>query len=183
MAQDAAGLTVADNDRILGDAAAPVTIFEYSSLTCPHCAAFHSATLPQVTSEWLDTGKARLVFRHYPLDGLALRAALVADCLSSDKAFFAFINVLFEQQSQWARASDPLAELGKLARLAGVGQAQFEACLQNQEQMDAIIARMQEAQETVELRSTPTFVVNGRKVEGALEYSEFATILEKALQG
>ena len=104
---------VHEQDRILGDAGAPVTIIEYSSLTCPHCASFHTGTLPKIKSDWIDTGKARLVYRHFPLDGVALRAAAVANCLEGPR-HFTFLDALFKNQQRWSRAEDPIAALGNI---------------------------------------------------------------------
>ena len=108
---------VHDDDRILGAPDAPITIIEYSSLTCPHCASFHNDTLPQIKETWIDTGRARLVYRHFPFDGLGLRAALVANCLP-DKQHFNFISALYRGQHMWARSQEPIASLERIANLA-----------------------------------------------------------------
>jgi protein-disulfide isomerase len=168
-----------DDDRILGEADAPVTIIEYSSLTCPHCANFHENTLPRVKEDWIATGRARLVYRHYPLDGLALRAAAVANCIEGDR-HFAFLDVLFRGQQAWSGADDPIAALAQLAALAGLDRGRFDACIADQGEMDRILARTQHARDTYDIQSTPTFVVNGRKVRGALGYDEFNKALEAA---
>ncbi len=168
-----------DDDRILGEADAPVTIIEFSSLTCPHCANFHENTLPRVKEDWIAKGQARLVYRHYPLDGLALRAAAVANCIEGDR-HFAFLDVLFRGQQAWSGADDPIAALAQLAALAGLDRGRFDACIADQGEMDRILARAQHARDTYDIQSTPTFVVNGRKVEGALGYDEFNRALEAA---
>lgn len=170
--------TVDDSDRVIGDADAPITIIEYASLTCPHCASFHTDTLPQLKSEWLDEGKARLVYRHYPLDRLALRAAMVTDCLEKDRAFFGLLDTLFKSQQDWARADDPIAALQKHARLAGLSEERFNSCIEDEGILDAILAKLEQARETYEVQSTPTFFINGRKVEGNRSYEDFAAILE-----
>lgn len=178
----AADSTVHDDDRILGSAEAPITLIEYASLTCPHCATFHNETLPRIKESWIDPGKARLVYRHYPLDGLALRAAAVADCLEGDR-FFAFLGILFENQLRWARASDPLKVLSQYAKLAGLTQARFDACVADQAEMDKILARAQEGRATYNVQSTPTLIVNGEKVEGAREFEDFETLFRKIVPG
>ncbi|MFC4350625.1 DsbA family protein [Fodinicurvata halophila] len=170
--------TVDDSDRVIGDADAPITIIEYASLTCPHCASFHTDTLPQLKSEWLDAGKARLVFRHFPLDRLALRAAMVTDCLEKDRAFFGLLATLFKSQQDWARADDPIDALQKHARLAGLSEERFNSCIEDEGIMDGILATLEQARETYEVQSTPTFFINGRKVEGNRSYEDFAAILE-----
>lgn len=171
--------TVDEGERIIGDADAPITIIEYASLTCPHCASFHNDTLPELKSEWLDEGKARLVYRHYPLDGLALRAAMVTNCLEQDRAFFGLLSALFENQQQWARAEDPIAALQKHARLAGLGEERFNSCVEDEPGMNQVIRKLEQARETYEVQSTPTFIINGRKVEGNRSYEDLAEILEE----
>lgn len=169
-----------EGERVLGDPEASVTIVEYSSLTCPHCARFHSDIMPQVRQEWIETGRAKLVYRHFPLDSLALRAAMVADAMSSDRAFFAFIEVLFETQAQWSRAQDPLGALAQQAQLAGMGRQRFDAAVDDEAAMNAILERLAEARETFQVDSTPTFIVEGRKVVGVSGYEQFAEALEAA---
>lgn len=176
-------LDLREGDRVLGEADAPVTIIEYSSLTCPHCARFHSEVLPQVKQEWVDDGRAKLVYRHFPLDSLALRAAMVADAMPSDRAFFAFIDVLFDKQRQWSQAQDPVAALAQHAQLAGLGPARFEEAVQNEPGMNAILERLVEARDVLEVDSTPTFFINGEKVTGVSDYEAFAQSLEEAHSG
>ena len=170
---------VHDDDRILGDVGAPVTIIEYSSLTCPHCATFHTDTLPQIKADWIDQGKARLVYRHFPLDGVALRAAAVANCLEGDR-HFSFLEALFRSQQRWARSSDPIEALGGIAKLAGMDDATFQSCVETDEEMERILARAREGAAAYDVQSTPTFVVNGRKVSGALPIEDFEKILSEA---
>ncbi len=168
-----------DDDRILGQADAGVTIIEYASLTCPHCASFHKQTLPEVEANWIEPGKARLVFRHYPLDGLALRAAALTNCFEGER-FFTFLDAVFDGQQRWATAEDPLAELGRLARLAGLDQARIDACMGDEAEMNRILERMRDAQQAHEVQSTPTFVVNGRKLNGMMTYEDFDRVLQEA---
>ncbi|WP_221930932.1 DsbA family protein [Telmatospirillum sp. J64-1] len=166
-------------DRVLGNPDAPVTIIEYSSLTCPHCAAFHRDTLPQVKAEWIDTGRAKLVYRDFPLDGLALAGAMLAHC-AGDNRYFPFLETLFQTQSQWSRAPEPAAALRNVARLGGMSEQQFDSCLQDQELMTAIQARRDIGASEHSVNSTPTFIINGRRVTGALPYDQFQKVLEEA---
>lgn len=168
-----------DDDRILGDKDARVTIIEYASLTCPHCAKFHKDTLPEIKENWVSTGKARIVFRHFPLDGLALRAAMVSDCIDGD-SHFTFLDALFHGQKLWAQSNDPVKALSQVAALAGMDAERFEACIEDENLANAILQRRQHGSTTYGIGSTPTFIVNGRKVEGAVGYSEFEKILEEA---
>lgn len=170
--------TVFPDDRILGTAEAPITIIEYSSLTCPHCANLHGSALPRIKETWIAEGKARLVFRHFPLDGLALRAAAVANCVDGER-FFAFLDLLFQAQQKWAKSQNPLAAIGQYARLAGLSQERFEACVNDKAEMDRILRRAQDGRQTYDIQSTPTLIVNGRKVEGAQSFEAFDAIFRE----
>ena len=171
--------SVGADERILGNPEAPVTIIEYASLTCPHCASFHKEVLPTIKKNWIDTGKARLVYRDFPLDGLALRAAMLASCIEGD-GYFSFLEVLFSSQQKWARAADPAGELAKIARLAGIDRATFDRCFADQAEMDRILQQRVHAAETHEVQSTPSFIVNGRKIEGGLGVAQFEEVLKRA---
>src|SRR5712671_1148146 len=121
-------LAVQPGDRVLGKADAPITIIEYASLTCPHCAHFTADVLPKLKAKWIDTGKAKLVLRDFPLDEPALRAAMVARCAPPDR-FYPLTETFFAQQEQWAANRDYRAALEKLAKLGGVGNKEFAACI------------------------------------------------------
>jgi protein-disulfide isomerase len=153
------------DDRILGKADAPVTIFEYASLTCPHCADFEKNFLPKIKADWIDTGKAKLVFRDFPLDGSALKAAMVARCAPPER-FYGFIDVLFAQQGAWATGGDPTAVLERLAKLGGMGQEKFDACLKDDALQNKILATRLTASNDYKVESTPTFFINGKTVVG-----------------
>jgi protein-disulfide isomerase len=170
---------VVDGERILGQVEAPITIIEYSSLTCPHCAAFHRDTLPTIKKNWIEPGKARLVYRPFPLDGLALRAAALASCVEGE-AYFGFLEALFRGQARWARAKDPTAALAQLARLVGIDQKTFDGCIADKEEMDRILKQKIEGTRAYDIESTPTFIINGRKVPGALKPEQFEKILAEA---
>ncbi len=166
-----------DDDRIVGSPDAPITIIEYASLTCPHCASFHANTYPELKKQWIDTGRAKLVFRHFPLDGLGLRAAAVSNCLEGDR-HFGFIEILMKSMQQWARAADPTKALAQISALAGINQEQFEKCFNDEAEMDKILARRTEANTEFNVNSTPSFLVNGRLVTGALDFTAFNRLLE-----
>ncbi len=167
-----------DDDRILGSAEAPITIIEYSSLTCPHCAAFHADALPRIKETWIADGRARLVYRHFPIGGTALRAAAVANCIEGAR-YFGFLDLLFKGQKRWAKSGDPLKVLGQMARLAGLSQEKFEACANDEAEMDRILVRRQDGIQTYGVQSTPTLIVNGRKVEGARSFEYLEKIFKK----
>lgn len=172
-------MPIFEDDHILGDPGAPVTIIEYASLTCSHCANFHTETLPQIKSEWIDSGRARLVYRHYPLDQLALRAAAVSECIKGD-SFFGFLDVLFSNQQKWSHAQDPIATIGQYAALAGLDKATFESCLNDEAVLDRIAEKQADGQAKYSVASTPSFVVNGTPVVGSRSYEEFKAVLESA---
>jgi protein-disulfide isomerase len=167
------------DDRILGKADAPVTIIEYASLTCPHCAAFAHETLPKIKAEWIDPGKAKLVFRDFPLDGSAVKAAVLARCAPPDK-FYGFIDVLFSSQESWARNPDPTSGLARIAKLGGMSEDQFHACMTDNALQDKVLASRLTAEKELKVESTPTFFINGTKLTGALPYEQFDEALKKA---
>lgn len=181
-ATSAAVSDVGEDEHILGDVDAPITIIEYSSLTCPHCASFHQDTLPQLKREWLETGKARLVYRHYPLDRLALAAALMTNCFEG-KRFFGVLEMLFDRQQQWARADNPGAALARIGAQAGMDQKTFERCVTDQEEAQQILQTQKAGREQVDIQSTPTFLIEGEKIEGAKPYSEFERVLNSVQEG
>ena len=124
-----------DEEMVLGDPNAPVTIIEYSSLTCPHCASFHINTLPQVKERYIDTGEARLFYRDFPFDRASLLAAAIARCAGRER-FFVFLDVLFRTQDAWSRDPDPAKALAKVGRLGGLSNEAIDACFADQALLD-----------------------------------------------
>lgn len=167
-------------ERVLGDPEAPVTIIEYSSLTCPHCAAFHTDTLPAIRERFIETGQAKVVYRDFPLDENALNAAVIAHC-AGDERYFAFIEAMFASQARWARSSDPRESLLQLAGLGGMPRERAEACLADEAMQDAVLQMRLDGQAEYDVSSTPTFVINGEVVSGNRSVDEFATVIEAAL--
>lgn len=178
LAQDAASLPEV-TDQVLGDPAAPVTIIEYSSLTCPHCAAFHTDTLPALKERFIDTGQAKLIARDFPLDQSALNAAVIAHCAGPDR-YFAFLDALFASQSRWARSDDPRESLIQLAGLGGLPRDKAEACLASEAMQDAVLQVRLDGQEEFQISSTPSFIINGEMMTGNQSIDEFATLIEAA---
>jgi protein-disulfide isomerase len=167
-----------DDDHVLGSKEAPITMIEYASLTCPHCAHFHNDILPQIKTAYIDTGKVKLVFRSYPLDQAALKAAELAECVSP-VTYFPMVSLLFKEQGDWAHGDKPVDALAKIAAGAGIDQAKFQSCLDDKAISDRIIARAQEGQDKFGIQSTPTFFVNGRKIEGAVPYEDFEKVFKE----
>ena len=164
-------------EKFVGDENAPVTIIEYASMTCPHCASFHIKTYPKLKEQYLDTGKAKLLFREFPFDDRALAAFMLARCAADDK-YFAMIDVLFEQQAVWAQSNQPAQELFKIARLAGFTQETFNACLQNKDVAAGIHAVKDRAALEFGVRSTPTFFINGEEVAGSQSIEKFQELID-----
>jgi protein-disulfide isomerase len=151
---------IGPDEHVLGKADAPVTIIEYASMTCPHCAAFHAETMPHIKSEYIDKGLVRFVFRPFPLDGLAARASLMAQCVPGD-SYFNMLEILFRSQKDWIYAADPLAALKQIGRTAGLSEADIDRCMADEAVSSKMVAGMQDAQTRFGINSTPSFVVNG----------------------
>ncbi len=169
-------------DRVLGNANAPITMIDFSSLTCPHCADFNTNTLPLIKKKYIDTGKLKLIFRDFPLDQYALKAAMLARC-AKPALYFGFIDVLFKDQSQWEHASEPQKALAQIGALGGVSAADFDACMSNKALSDALLAKQLEAQKAYDIKSTPTFVFNNGadKIEGARGIETFEEVIDRLL--
>jgi protein-disulfide isomerase len=164
----------------LGNEKAPVTVIEYASLTCPHCADFTDNTFEAFKKKYIDSGKVHFVYRDFPFDQPGLRAAMMVRC-SGPERFFGFLDILFKSQTSWASAPDPLVELAKIGRLGGMSKDEFDACMANKELMDGILKGEMEAQEKFKVEATPTFIVNGVKHEGNISLDAFDAILAPLL--
>lgn len=172
------GTGVFEDDRILGDLDAPVTIVEYSSMTCPHCAAFHNGAYDDVVKEYIDTGKARLIYRDLPWNGLAFRAALVSRCLP-EKRYFPFVKRIFSTQAEWTKQEE--AGLIQLASLAGVNAVKYRECIEDKAEQEKILLRRQQALEELKVSGTPYFFINGEAVNGARSIDAFRKVIDRAL--
>jgi len=154
------------SELVLGNADAPITVVEYASMTCGHCAHFHTTVFPTLKEKFIDTGKVRFIMREFPLDNLAAAASMLARCAGDGKTF-PLISVLFAKQDDWAFVKgDPRPELMKFAKQAGFTQESFEKCLTDQKLLDDISAVRSRAAETFGVNATPTFFVNGKKLNG-----------------
>ncbi|MDQ2635012.1 MAG: DsbA family protein [Pseudomonadota bacterium] len=166
-------------DKVLGKDDAPVTIVEYASMTCPHCAHFHATTLPELKTKYIDTGKARLIFREFPFDPRAEAGFMLARC--SDDNYFPMIDVLFKQQQNWASVENARDALLQISKLAGFSQESFEACLTDQKLLDDVRAVQKRGAEEFKVDSTPTFFINGNTYKGALTIAEMSAIIDGML--
>ncbi len=163
-------------DRVLGKSDAPITIIEYASLSCPHCANFAGKVLPKLKEKWIDPGKAKLVLRAFPLDEPAMRAEMVARCAPSER-YFPLVETLFETQDKWVVAKDWQAALQRIAQLAGVTKTKFETCVANKALEDEVAQSRLTAAQQLGVNSTPTFFINGKKYDGEPSLEAFDKLL------
>ena len=168
-------------DKQLGKDDAPVTIVEYASLTCVHCASFHTGTMAQLKERYIDTGKVRLIFREFPFDPLSTAASMVARC-APEPRYFPLIDLFFKQQQDWAGSAKPIEALLAIGRQAGFTQESFEACLKNQAVYDGINAVKQRGVDVLKVSSTPTFFINGVKSAGNKSIEEMEKLIEPHLK-
>jgi protein-disulfide isomerase len=167
-------------DHVLGNNNAPVTIIEYASLSCTHCGDFHRNTLPELKKRYIDTGKARLIMRNFPLNDPALKGAVLVNCLEPEQ-YYTFTKVLFELQDKWAFDENFLQNLQKISSIGGVSADKFNSCISNIELEKQILTDRKEAEVELQLRSTPSFFVNGHRIEGARDVEEFGLMIQKVL--
>ncbi|MBT7641446.1 MAG: DsbA family protein [Rhodobiaceae bacterium] len=165
---------------VLGNPDAPVTIVEYASLTCSHCGQFHRETLPKVKADYIDKGLVKIYFRPFPFDPYATAGAMLAQCVAP-KARVHFLDILFKRQNAWLQSENVMEELQKLARQAGLSEADFVVCLKDADKLEGIRVMQSAAAEELGVRSTPTFFINGEKVEGNQPYAEIEKTIKRAL--
>ncbi len=168
-------------DLTLGPADAKVTVVEYASMTCGHCAHFSTDIWPEFKKKYVDTGKVRYVFREFPLDNLAAAASMLARCAGPDKAL-PFVEVLFEKQKEWAFGEgNPVPRLFEIAKQAGFTQESFDKCLTDQKLLDDITAQRTRASDVFGVSATPSFYVNGKKLDGAPTMEKLDAMIEPLL--
>jgi protein-disulfide isomerase len=170
-------------DMALGPANATVTITEYASMTCPHCAAFNETVFPKIKSEYIDTGKVRYVFREFPLDIKAAAGSMLSRCIARDDGakYFAVTDMLFKQQNDWV-TKNTTETLTRIGKQAGLSQQAVEDCLKDQALLDKIAADQKYAAEVLKVDSTPTFFLNGEKIKGETSFEEFDKRIKSLLK-
>jgi protein-disulfide isomerase len=173
-------IEVTADDLTLGRPDAPVTVIEYASLTCPHCAVANSEVIAPMKKEYVDTGKVRFVYRDFPLDNMALNASILARCAGPDR-FFGFLDVLFSGQANWARATDPIRALEQVGRLGGVPPEKFEACRNDEDLKTKILQQRMDGANNLQINSTPTLFINGDRYSGGVPYPQLKAIIEAHL--
>ena len=167
-------------DQAVGNPDAPVTVIEYASMTCGHCAAFHNTTYPEFKKRYVDTGKARYILREFPLDPLAAGAFMLARCAGKDK-YFPLVETLFQQQRNWV-VQKPIEPLFAIAKQAGFTQETFDACLKDQKMLDAIEWVRARGADKFKVDSTPTFFINGKIYKGALSIEDLSKAIDSQLK-
>jgi protein-disulfide isomerase len=175
-------LEVTEDDFVVGDKNAPVTIIEYASLSCSHCADFHNNTLNDLIKEYVDTGKARIVFRDFPFNYPALLGSMVLRCIPEDVRYD-YMNALFQLQPKWVVRENAKStqELYKIMQSGGMTKEEFETCTNNVELENTILQALIAAQNEFNIQSTPSFLINGNLVEGNKSIKEFRQIIDKIL--
>jgi len=170
-------------DMALGPADAAVTVTEYASMTCPHCAAFNNDVFPKIKAAYIDTNKIRYIFREFPLDQKAVAGSMLSRCIASDDAgkYFAVTDLLFKQQNDWV-INNTTATLSRIGKQAGLGQQQFESCLKDQALLDKILAERKYASDVLKVDSTPTFFINGEKLKGEHAFEDFDKRIKELLK-
>lgn len=188
LAASIGGATAQDAPQVeemaLGDPEAPVTVVEYASFTCPHCANFHQTNFDRMKEEYVDTGKVRWIYREVYFDRFGLWAGLVARCGGEDR-YFGIVDLLYERQGEWARADEPAQiadNLRRLGRSAGIEDEQLDACLQNGEKAQALVAKFQQDAEADNVDSTPSFVIGGETYSNR-PYEDLAALIDEQLDG
>ncbi|WP_298859334.1 DsbA family protein [uncultured Sulfitobacter sp.] len=169
-------------DMISGNPDATVEVIEYASFTCPHCATFHTGAFKKLKSEYIDTGKIKFIYREVYFDRFGLWASLIARCGGEEK-FFGIADLIYADQDGWSRAGDPAAiveELRKIGRLAGLDNETLEACLQDGDRAQNLVAWYQENAKADGIDSTPSFVINGKK-HANMSYEDMKAIIDEAL--
>lgn len=175
-------------DMALGEANAPVTIVEYMSTTCPHCAAFHNNTFDAIKTKYVDSGKVRFIVREFPFDPRAAAAFMLARCNPQDTTklneaaqYFPMISMLMKQQETWAAAQDGREALLQMSKLAGFTQESFQACLTNQKLLDDVNAVRERGAKEFGVAATPTFLINGKRYSGDMSVDTMSALIDSML--
>lgn len=171
-------------EMALGPEDASVTVMEYASFTCPHCASFHTGPFEQIKENYVDTGKVRFIHREVYFDKYGMWASLIARCAGPDR-YFGIVDLIYDGQSEWSRAGSDLAianELRKIGRMAGMDNDRIEACLTDADKLRTLVAWYQENATEHDIDATPSFVIDGEKYSN-MGYSDFARILDEKLAG
>ena len=181
-ANDNSILNIKDSDFVIGDDDAPITIIEYASMSCSHCADFHNNTLEDLKKEYIDTGKVKFVFRDFPFNYPALAGSMIMRCVPNDVRYD-YMNALYKLQKNWVirDPSKTKVELYKIMQSGGMKQEEFDACLGDINLENDLLEGVMNAQKEFNIRSTPSFIINGILYSGNKDIKEFRQIIEKIL--
>lgn len=174
-------LKVKDTDIIIGSKTAPITLIEYSSLTCPHCANFHKTGFAQLNDEYIKTNKVKYILRDFPLNAPALYAAKIAHCAGNER-YFDFIKTFFEWQEMWAFTGNYAQEIEKIAALGGIAGEKYKACANNKQIEEFVLNRAMAANKSLNISETPTFFINGEKYTGEKNLEFFRKAFDEKLK-
>ena len=163
----------------IGDDNAPITIIEYASMTCSHCADFHTETYPDLKEDYIEKGQVKFIFREFPLDKLSMATSMLARCVDNSISL-AFIDILFQNRNKWY-SDNAITELKNLSKQAGLSSEDFDQCLNNQGLLDQLIMQKENAVKEFQINSTPSFIINGKVISGNKPYSYFKSEIEKIL--
>ncbi len=184
---DKSFLTINSDDFVLGDLNAPITIIEYASLSCPHCASFYREAFEKLRSEYIDVNKVKFIYRDFPLNQQALVASMSAICRAKDEgsdkvvAYYAIIKALFKSQETWAFDQKYVEKLQSILSLDGMSSSRFKSCLDDKKLQDKILENRIAASNALKISSTPTFYINDEVVEGYVDYESIKKIIDKKL--
>lgn len=171
--------TITEDDITSGDPKAPVTVVEYASLTCPHCAAFHNGIFPEVKTKLIDTGKVFFVQRPFPRDPIDTRGWLLTQCIGEERAK-PLLDLMFSSQDVWLNSNNPMENLYAMLSNTGMSKGEVDACFDNEEARSWLQAKAGDAETKYGVDSTPTFFVNGIKVEGIMRIADFERMLSES---
>jgi len=182
LANETSALDINENDFIIGDENAPITIIEYASMSCSHCASFHINTLPEIKKEYIDTGKVRMIFRDYPFNYPALMGSMMMRCIPNNVRYD-YMNALYLLQPDWVNRDPSISkkELYKIMQSGGMTKEEFDACYKDIDIENEILEGVMAAQKDLNIKSTPSFIVNGNLIEGNKNIKEFRQIIDKIL--
>ena len=182
LANEKSALEISEDEFVIGDKDAPITIIEYASMSCSHCASFHNNTLPDIKKEYIDTGKVRMVFRDYPFNYPALLGSMMMRCITNDLRYD-YMNALYKLQNTWVNKDPKISkkELYKIMQSGGMTKDEFNDCYSNLDNENLILEGVMAAQKDFNIKSTPSFIVNGNLVEGNKNIKEFRQIIDKIL--
>ena len=182
IANGQSALEITESDFVIGKKDAPITIIEYASLSCSHCAKFHNETLEQLKKEYVDTGKVKIVFRDFPFNYPALLGSMVLRCVPKNIRYD-YMNALFQLQTSWVNRENAktIQELYKIMQSGGMTKEEYDTCIYNTELENQILQGLIAAQNEFNIKSTPSFLINDTLVEGNKSIKEFRQIIDKIL--